>query len=150
MTQVEASVKRILLEKYRLGLYKKPEKLSLDNISEDLNSKESLALKSRLIEEALTLVNDRENQIPITTPAQKIIMTLTIGSTVQTPFQSRINSYSNAKHYFSSKKVDEVKAKALDANFESASHIIVSFHDMSKYASKNFGIDQSAVQYIRG
>ena len=150
MTQVEASVKRILLEKYRLGLYQKPEKLSLENISEDLNSKESLALKSRLIEEALTLVNDRETQIPITTPAQKIIMTLTIGSTAQTPFQSRINSYSNAKHYFSSKQVDEVKAKALDANFESASHIIVSFHDMSKYASKNFGIDQSAVQYVRG
>jgi beta-N-acetylhexosaminidase len=150
MTQVETSVKRILLEKYRLGLYQKPEKLSLENISEDLNSKESLALKSRLIEEALTLVNDRETQIPITTPAQKIIMTLTIGSTAQTPFQSRINSYSNAKHYFSSKQVDEVKAKALDANFESASHIIVSFHDMSKYASKNFGIDQSAVQYVRG
>ncbi|MDC1308861.1 serine hydrolase, partial [Saprospiraceae bacterium] len=150
MTQVEASVKRILLEKYRLGLYQKPEKLSLENISEDLNSKESLALKSRLIEEALTLVNDRETQIPITTPAQKIIMTLTIGSTTQTPFQSRINSYSNAKHYFSSKQVDEVKAKALDANFESASHIIVSFHDMSKYANKNFGIDQSAVQYVRG
>lgn len=149
MSQVEASVKRILLEKYRLGLYEKPEKLDLDNVSEDLNSKESLALKSRLIEEALTLVNDSENQIPITTPAQKIIMTLTIGSTVQTTFQNRINSYANAKHYFSSKKIDAVKAKSLDSNFENASHIIVSFHDMSKYASKNFGIDQSAVQYVR-
>ena len=149
MNQVEASVKRILLEKYRLGLYQKPEKLVLENIAEDLNTKESLALKSRLIEEALTLVNDSENQIPISTPAQKIIMTLTIGATEETPFQSRINSYANAKHYFSSKKIDVVKAKALDANFENAQTVIVSFHDMSKYASKGFGIDPSAVQYVR-
>ena len=149
MDQIEASVKRILLEKYRLGLYQKPEKLVLENIAEDLNSKESLALKSRLIEEALTLVNDNENQIPISTPAQKIIMTLTIGSTVETPFQSRINSYANAKHYFSSKNLTIEKAKSLDANFENANTVIVSFHDMSKYASKNFGIDQSAVQYVR-
>ena len=149
MSQIEASVKRILLEKYRLGLYQKPEVLVLDNIAEDLNSKESLALKARLIEESLTLVNDSENQIPIKTPAQKIIMTLTIGSTVETSFQSRINSYANAKHYFSSKKIDVVKAKSLDANLENAQLVIVSFHDMSKYASKGFGIDPSAVQYVR-
>lgn len=147
--QIEASVKRILREKYRLGISSTPDPVSLLDVNEDLNSKASLALKSKLIEESLTLVNDKDLAIPISTPANKIIMTLAIGATEETPFQSRVNSYSNARHFFTSKKITNQKAKLLDQNLADASHVMVSFHDMSKYASKNFGIDQSSVQYIR-
>lgn len=147
--QIEASVKRVLVEKYRLGLWTTPPQIELDNIDSDLNNKESLALKAKLIEEAITLVNDSEKKIPINTPASKIIMTLAIGAEKETDFQKRISSYGNVDHFTSGKTINNTKAATLNKNLENASHVIVSFHDMSKYASKNFGIDQSAVQFVR-
>lgn len=148
-SQLEQSVKRVLKQKYRVGLYRKPAKIELDNLHKDIVSPQSMALRSRLIEEALTLASDKNNMIPISTPAEKIIMTLAFGVKGITPFQKRISSYTNAKHYFTGKGMTTNTAKQMNKNLENASHVIVSFHDMSKYASKNFGIDQTAVQYIR-
>lgn len=147
--QVEESVKRVLRQKYKLGLLAKPAKIELENLHEDIKKPNALALKSRLIEEALTLVSDKDNMIPISTPAEKIIMTLSFGANGITPFQERISSYTNAKHYYTGKSMTTATAKQMNSNLQNASHVIVSFHDMSKYASKNFGIEQTAVQYIR-
>lgn len=145
--QFNTSVKRILRAKYRLGLTKYTPIDSKD-INKQLNSKEALALKQKLIENAITLVRNKDNFIPIKKPNQLSIASLSIGTKHKTAFQKRLDSYATVSHYQVKKDISVSKQKELLSTLSKKDLVIVSLHDMNKYSKKNFGLTQSELDFI--
>lgn len=141
------SVKRILRAKFSLGLTHH-QSLELDGLSQDINNKHSLALKEELIENAITLVKDDLNMVPLMSLKNKRIATLAIGATKQTIFQKRVQKYTSTRDYFTSKNVSEEQQNNILKNLENSDIVLISLHDMSKYGKKNFGVTQSSIDLI--
>lgn len=145
--QVFASVKKALLWKHKVGLTKF-EPIQLENLRADLNSNHSKVLKRKLIENALTLVRNDKNIIPFEGLEDFDLASLSIGSKTQTTFQKRLSKYKKISHFNVEKNITQSKQKELLDIFENKDAVIISTHDMSQYASKKFGLTESAKQLI--
>jgi len=83
-SRLEESVKRILKAKHELNLTNwRP--IPISNISTDINNNQSLALKEKLLENAITLVSDEDNIVPIKKLNDMKFSTIAIGSKFKTP-----------------------------------------------------------------
>jgi beta-glucosidase-like glycosyl hydrolase/CubicO group peptidase (beta-lactamase class C family) len=147
--RLEESVKKILRAKYRLDLSLKPEDLPLANTLTDLNDVESKVLNSRLIENALTLVSNKDALLPFKSINDKKYGSLSIGSTQKTNFQSRLDSYATFEHFQVEKAISPSKFSLLKSQLKNKDIVVVGLHDMSKYASKNFGISKESLKLIQ-
>ncbi|MDX1939718.1 MAG: glycoside hydrolase family 3 N-terminal domain-containing protein, partial [Saprospiraceae bacterium] len=140
--QVEASVRKMLRTKYRLGLTSYTPQ-SDDSIRVELNNKKALALKKKLYENALTLVRNEENLLPFSKLNIKIA-SLSIGAEVKTLFQKRLDSYAKIEHFQTGKEV----SPNLFNQLKNKDVVIISLHDMSAFASREYGITQSTRDLI--
>ena len=145
--QVEASVKRVLRAKYRLGLTK-PQVLSEENVRAGVNDPKAKALKHRLIENALTLVRNPQRLIPFEEVNDLKMASLSIGVSKRTTFQDRLESYAKMTHHQSGKEISSSQQASLLKKLKDQDVVIVALHDMSSYASRKYGISSSTRQFI--
>lgn len=146
--QIAASVKRILAAKYDLGLHRIVPALNPATVVAELNRPKSLALKSRLIRAAITLVNDSTQQLPFMDVVNDTYATLSIGKGDYTFFQERISDYTEAKHFKVNKDMNAGKRNRLLNQLKKYDKVIVSIHDMHKLSSRNFGVSDSTLQFL--
>jgi beta-glucosidase-like glycosyl hydrolase/CubicO group peptidase (beta-lactamase class C family) len=145
--QLNESVKRILKAKAKTGAYKR-EKLDPEAILEFINRPKAQSIKSSLIEESLTLVNNKNGNIPISDVNGKMA-TLAFGVNGKTKFHERLDSYAKFNHYYYKNKLVGKEKNGLIRNLKYYNKIIVSFNDMSKYASKDFGIKKEYLDFLK-
>ncbi len=146
-SRLEESVKKILRAKYDVGLTKWSD-LPLNDISIDINDKSSLALKQILYENAMTLVSDEEEIIPIKTLNDKKFVVVDIGGKWKSEFYKTLTNHIDPAYVHLPKKpTGEEKGRAL-AKIKGADYILVSIHDMSKYSSKRFGIPKETLSFL--
>lgn len=137
---VNASVKKVLLWKHRMGIEKyKP--VPLEGVRADVNDNEALAVKRELIANALTLVKNEDNFLPL---KSSNIASLAIGASSGNAFQKRLASFGKIETFTSGKDV----ANSLIAKLKGKDAVIVSLHDMSQFASKGYGLTQSTKDFI--
>ncbi len=141
-----ASVKRVLSSKYQFGLNKKFVPVVTDSLSFQLNSQEALALKRRLIANALTTVRNGDALIPIQNLEK--IATLSFGTTSMTPFQQTLNNYAPMEHYQVSKMPSEVDKELILNNLGAKDVVIIGLHDMNTKPKENYGITTPEVDLI--
>ena len=138
---IDEKVRRVLRAKYQYVITHSS-RIALDQLKDDIFKKESESLKRKIYEKATTLLTNQNQIIPLRHTDVMNVATLAIGVDRETVFQKRINSYIKADHYFSSNSLDESRKAQILNQLESKDIVIVSIHDMSKYASKEFGIPQ--------
>ncbi len=148
VNQLERSVKRILLAKYRLGLRGPQTPIDLNNLSADLNSPEATGLKRRLISEGLTAVRNEGELLPIKNLQGKKIATLAVGNPVRTLFQTAADRYGAMEHFNVGKNSTPAEMETLVSNLATKDVVIVSIHDMSQKAKNNFGLTQNEIDLI--
>jgi len=146
--RIEESVKKILVAKYELGLTTFSP-LDEKEIRKTINSGEALALKRTLIANALTLVRDKQKIVPVETLGELKIASLSIGASVQTPFQERLLSYKDMPTLQEGKSINTAKSNELIRTLKGYDLVFVSLHDMSQYASKNFGLSSSTPAFLK-
>lgn len=148
MDQIDQSVRRILGQKYKLGLYHSP-RVVLNELHADLVNNRSLALKAKLMEQSITLAADSTSKIPFQAIADKRFASLMIGAKSKTAFQARIDSYVNAKHFQAPKEINASITKKLLKDLESYDEVIVGLQKLSKYSKKRFGLTPTMLQFLR-
>lgn len=146
--RLENSVKRILKAKYSLGLTEWND-IPNENTIEDLNSNKSIALKQELLENAITLASDEGDLVPISKIDNLKFATISIGAGKQTAFQKHISNYVTTKNHFLPRPSTAAKKGIIANSVKDSDYVIVGIHDMSKYASKNFGIDQRNIAFLK-
>ncbi|HMP14674.1 MAG TPA: glycoside hydrolase family 3 N-terminal domain-containing protein [Saprospiraceae bacterium] len=140
--QLEISVKKVLLAKYRLQLtHFTP--IATDSIIEDINNANALALKRQLYEHALTLVRNEDNMLPFNRFNRKMA-SLSIGASTITPFQTTLSEYAKIPHFHTGKEV----SAGLQRQLRDQDLVIISLHGMSASAGQSYGISQSARNFI--
>lgn len=177
--QLYASVKKILLAKYNLGLNKK-QFIDITNLTADLN-KNTRKLIEKVAEDAITIVKQENKKIiPLTSITQPYdvlpkVAHIVIGNGKENTFSSQLQKiYNSDCYYFNNSFANtfrvrdsieprpgntsiENKDKFILANniFDSVINInkyqiiIISVHQYNRRPANNFGLDSSAVYLMQ-
>lgn len=139
------SVKKIIRSKYKLGLTSFTP-IPLDNVRKDITGPNSQIMKRRLTEGAMTLVRNKDNTIPFRDIATKKMASLAIGAKNHTTFQTYLSKYDDISHYKTDASVSN--RTSLINKLKAFDEVVVSLHNMSSRASKNFGVTSGTVNFL--
>lgn len=142
------AVRKILVAKYELGLHQHtlPDPASATSMAFDPNA---VAIKHKLIEQAITVVQNRKALIPLVDLLEPKTATLAIGVSAETTFQKRLSSYLDADHFNSPHRFADRDAEAMKEKLKSYDRIIVSIHRMTNKAADRFGLTQETLNLIQ-
>lgn len=144
--RVEESCKRILKYKYRAGLnHYQP--VATGNLSADLNGQVYHDLKQQLYNEAVTMLRNVDETIPLKSN-QKIAM-VTIGSTSSSKrFSDAMTEAGLKPKTYCVSKDKAADAKAWLPELESYDVVVVNILQTNMFASKDFGITSATVEFF--
>ena len=143
--RLEESCKKILRYKYRAGL-NHYEAVSTENLMTDLKQKAYTDLRQRLYDEAITMLRNDGNVIPLAN--NKKIAVVTIGNTKNDVNNGLIDcGYSTAS--FVTKKED-IGSKSADwlKKLEAYDLVVVSIEKTNMFANSNYGINNATVNFL--
>jgi beta-glucosidase-like glycosyl hydrolase/CubicO group peptidase (beta-lactamase class C family) len=144
--RVEEGCKKILKYKYRAGLSHYAPKPT-QNLMADLNHQDYLDLRQMLYDEAVTLLRNEDNVLPL--KAGKEIAMVTIGT--QENAKRMVDSLKAAgvkvKSYCVSKD-HAADAKAWLPELDKADLVMVNIMQSNINASKNFGVNDATVDFF--
>ena len=144
---IDQKALKILRAKYKLHLTGKPYIKNTNRIAHEVNDRAALTIKENLYRKAITLVADETKQVPIR-KITKNIASLSLGSKEETIFQKELKKIGLTAHFQAGESVSANEIKNLINKLAPYETIIVSLHDMSIYASKDFGISKSMFDII--
>ncbi|MGA0559339.1 glycoside hydrolase family 3 N-terminal domain-containing protein [Larkinella sp. VNQ87] len=145
---IDEKVRKILRAKYWAGL-NKYQPIALENLSRDLNSSEAQLLKQELCEQAVTLVKNTNNILPVNTLDTLRLASVSIGTDYGNTFQKMLGRYAPFKQLTYGEKpsgdhsVEEMLSQIGDANL-----VVVSFHRMSPSARWSYGVTNASLSLI--
>ncbi|HLF63986.1 MAG TPA: glycoside hydrolase family 3 N-terminal domain-containing protein [Saprospiraceae bacterium] len=147
---LEDHVKRILRYKYILGLTDVRNVIRpLNQIKDQVNDPEAIALKSALIENALTIVANKKKLIPVQKIDTLSVATLIIGTKSQGIFQKRIDDYVKAEHFTVEKSALYARHTALLSALDHKDLVLVAITGLSKKTEDNFGVTQEMIDFLK-
>ncbi len=144
---IENACKKILAYKYRAGLTSTPT-VRTSNIVKDINNRKSEYLNRKLYEEALTLVKNQDDILPLKQLDTLKIASLVIGNTYKGIFQQRLESYASIDHFYAKKEISTIEQNKLFESLKDYNLVIVGVQNTSIFASRKFGISKSEIDFI--
>ena len=108
------------------------------NLYRDLHSPEALLLNRKLFEAAVTLIQNKNNTIPLNPGGQKIASITISPNPVadNTPFQNMLNKYTRVDHFMLSDQLPEEKLIALQNKLSRYDKIILSLQNFRMTKAK--------------
>ncbi|MFB9052229.1 glycoside hydrolase family 3 N-terminal domain-containing protein [Formosa undariae] len=135
------SVKKILMSKYKVGLNKyKP--IELANLVNDLNRLEDDILNEELFENAITVVKNDKDILPLRDLDKKSIAYIKLGDDSGTPFLNELKKYT---------KVHEVRSDAYEFvknKLDSYNTVIVGLHRSNANPWKSYSFTSQEIQLL--
>jgi beta-glucosidase-like glycosyl hydrolase/CubicO group peptidase (beta-lactamase class C family) len=141
---IQASVKKVLRWKYRMGVTKF-ETVPQENVRADVNDNQARAVKRELIASALTLVKNESNLLPFRDLQNLKLASLAIGANENNVFQKALGFYKNIETYTADK---EITTSQWLSKFKGKDAVIISLHGMSQFASKGYGLTESTKRFM--
>ena len=127
------SVKKILMAKYKVGLHNYTP-IGLYNLDNDLNRLKDDILYETLLENAITVVENKNNLVPLTRLETKTMAYVTLGDDDGSHF------YNTLKKYTKIHKITADKLDVLMTKLQSYNTVVVGFHrsDENPWKSHKF------------
>ncbi|MCT4636452.1 MAG: serine hydrolase [Bacteroidales bacterium] len=147
-SDVFRKVKKILLAKYNTGNTER-KTIEINSLDKDLNKPEYTALISELYENAVTVLKNSGDILPIKDISERRIATLAIGREKAGTFQHMINLYSEIDHIYIKDIKDTAEVAAALKKAYSYDLVICSVHNTSQSAYKKFNIKPEIGNIIR-
>ncbi|WP_158281527.1 glycoside hydrolase family 3 N-terminal domain-containing protein [Sediminitomix flava] len=145
---LDEKVRRILKAKYFAGLHKR-KKIKTQNIESDLHSPAAEALRRDLYEQAITVVRNKQDVIPIKGTYMKKFAVVTVGGD-SSPFVKGLETYTDFKKYvFKGSTFPAEKLKSYLPTLKSQDVIVLGIYPSSNNANKRFGISSSVINAIQ-
>ncbi|MBU0489206.1 MAG: serine hydrolase [Bacteroidetes bacterium] len=142
--EVDLRVKKVLYAKFWAGLNKyKP--IDTNNLIEDLNSNDAIALNRQLAEKSLTVLINKDEILPLKRLDTLKIASVSVGYNSKTEFQEMMDLFAEVDHFNIG---DQSDASSTAAKLSAYNTVIIGIHSKSQYASKRFGIPSAADQLI--
>ena len=144
---IDEKCKKVLRFKYLAGLNNyKP--IKIKGLYKDLNSPESYNLQRKLYENAITLVKNKNNIIPLKRLDTLCLAFLSIGDTIASTFQNNLNHYASIESYHIHKNIKSREADSLLKILKNYDYVIVGVLNTSNLANEDFGVTQQTIDFI--
>ncbi|MDD7913267.1 glycoside hydrolase family 3 N-terminal domain-containing protein [Polaribacter ponticola] len=140
--ELDFSVRKILKAKYWMGLHQyKP--IELENLHEDLNSIEDELLHRTLLKNAITVLKDTKQNIPLVNLENKKIAYVKLGDDTGNYFVNMLKNYT---------KVDVVRDNNLDGlikKLKPYNQVIIGFHKSNLHPWKSYKFSQKELVWLQ-
>jgi len=144
--RVEESCKKILKYKYRAGLsHYQP--MPTKNLMADLNHQDYLDLRQMLYDEAVTLLRNQDNVIPLKQGREVALVTIGTSESAKLMADSLKAAGVKVKS-FNVTKDHAADAKNWLTELEKADLVVVNIMQSSILASKDFGINEATIDFF--
>lgn len=145
---IDEKVRKILRAKYWVGLGQyKP--IALASLADDLNSADAQQLKKELCEQAVTVVGNTHQILPLRNLDTLRLASVSLGVESGNIFQKALNNYAPFKSIaWRDKPNTEADVADIMAQVGDANVVILSFHQMSESAFRRFGITKSSLDLV--
>ena len=146
-SRVEESCKKVLRHKYQIGLnsYKAQKAERLHN---DLNQNRYYALKQRLYNEAVTMLENKKEILPLKKDSNKKIAVVTFGNDNYISAKLKENGIANTAFSISKDASDE-EIRRTAKQFKSYDYVVLNIRNTSSYPSKNYGITSAMINFVK-
>lgn len=137
--RLEKSVKKILKYKFKAGLNRyRP--IDTDNLNNDLNKSENAALQYQLYENAVTVLKNEDDILPIKSLANNKIAYVKLGDDVNSSFLTTLKNYTEITEVF-----DE-NLDVLNQKLKAFNTVIIGYHKSDKAWKKQDLTDKEIFQ----
>ncbi len=144
--EITLKCRKILALKYWAGL-SKTKLIKRDDIEKELSPMVSKALIRELYSDALTVLKNNQDILPLKNLQSIKIATIAINKSKLTIFQQRISKYNRADHFF----LDPSDLKACDDLLKKLSEydvVITGVYGLDQRPNMDFGIKPSLIDFI--
>ena len=138
--RLKYSVKKILMAKYKAGLYKK-NKIDLENIVEDMNSNIDKLLFEEITEKSITLIKNDNDILPLKDISTKIAF-VEMGDSDSDEFFKILN------HYTKVDKIEYDSKAELLTTLKPYQTVVVGFHKSTKSPFDPYKFNQSEIETL--
>jgi beta-glucosidase-like glycosyl hydrolase/CubicO group peptidase (beta-lactamase class C family) len=147
MDLISEKCRKILSLKYKSGLSRFRE-ISTDHLTEDLIPVSSRILNKQLYKEAITLVKNQNDLIPLTFLDRRKIAALSIGDTTVTTFQKTLGKYAPMDYFNLPSSFSQVIADSICKLLSSYNLLIIGIHNTNNNPAKKYGISEETLKLI--
>ena len=145
---IDEKCRRVLMAKYWMGLDRNV-KVKKDNLYRDLNNPGSELVRRKLIGSSITLLENRDDIIPIGKLDTLRIATVTIGDGKINAFQNTLELYAPMKHFAISKYATLEQFNRLMGELEKYNLVIIGINEPDSRRSRQYGISPQTSYFIR-
>jgi len=145
--QINRSCKKLLVMKEWAGL-DKPSIIEIKNLVKDLNAPKSEVLNRRIVENAITVVKNNNELIPLKNLSVWRTAVVSIGEEAENEFSNTINLYNTADHFSLNKKADTATINQLLRDLKQYNLTIVAVMGTNYSPLRNYGISSSTIDFL--
>lgn len=144
---LDEKCRRILRAKYRIGLNKyKP--VPTKNIKEDIFSKESTLINRKIAQQAVTVLSNDKEILPLKELDKRKLAVLRLGSDSNNVFANTLNLYAPVEVFTLANEFSETDAQKMLTSLKGFDPIIISIHKSDKNPWKSFKITEAEKNLI--
>lgn len=144
---LSAATKRILLVKYRLGLWHQSP-LEINNLSQDLVQPISEIIKTRIAAHAITLIRNKDGLIPFKAPVMGKIASINLGGGLNNPFQATLRQYMNMPLHYSGTRLSKRAINHWVNQLKDYETVIVGMFDLNSRVNARYGIASESLELL--
>lgn len=149
MHSLNIRAKKMLMLKMKMGILYSREAVSTDKLYEDLNKEEYNALITTIAENSITLLENRENNLPILDLANEKLGFLSLGGDKNgKEFANHLFNYSFADTIILRGKYKKASLQEALLKLNKSTHTIIALHNTDARPQKEFGLDQKQMELI--
>lgn len=147
INELNQRVKQILETKYHIGLHPmvlpdpvEAAKMAFDPVA--------IGLREKLIEHAITVVQNKRGLIPIINTEDFSYASLAIGTNSMNRFQTRLNDYIDCKDFNAPLDITGSAVDQLARDLMSFKRVIISIHGMNQKPGSKYGLTDEVLRLI--
>jgi beta-N-acetylhexosaminidase len=145
--RLEESVKKILIQKYMMGLHNQSP-VELDGLITDIQREEDISLKEDLIANAITLLDDPKQKIPFKDTYAKSLGLVILGGNKDSALKDHFTFYADCTPLHVSLSPDPTDKKAIEAFVASKDEVIFALYPASRLPNKQFGMNNTMLSWV--
>lgn len=119
-----------------------------DNLFDELNGVDNELITRKIYEDAVTVLKNDKQILPVTHLDTLKIASLAIGSSSINAFQKMLEKYTNMEHYNLPASFSEIQTDGMITKISESNLVIISLHNTNIFAGKNFGLTPQAFKLI--
>lgn len=146
--EIDKRCKKILLAKQWCGLdcYKP---IELQNLIKDLNTPQADLINRKLVESSLTLLQNKNNLIPLQKLDTLKIASLSLGYKTRNQFQEMLGYYAPVKHFGLDRTAKPSECDSVLKWLKAYDLIIIHVNNTNNSPAKNFGFTDQSSKVLR-